>query len=148
MNNKLFEHNICNGTVGVITKCVDNDNVEVTFPTSENIIKINVQKTTANFEINGIHASRHQFPLQNAFALTVHKTQGLTLPHATLTIDQNMFAPGQIYVAMSRAPSWNSIDIYSFDFDALKVDKNVINEYKRLKLLNQKGLKEISQHYN
>jgi hypothetical protein len=59
-----------------------------------------------------------------------------------------MFAPGQIYVAMSRTPSWNSIDIYSFDFDALKVDKNVINEYRRLKLLNQKGLKEISQHYN
>src|SRR5438876_50322 len=80
---------------------------------------------------------------QNAFALTIHKTQGLTLPHSTLTIDENMFAAGQIYVAMSRAPSWDSLDIFDFDFDALKVDKNVINEYKRLKLLNQKGLKEM-----
>ena len=78
--------------------------------------------------------------------MTIHKTQGLTLPHSTLTIDQNMFAPGQIYVAMSRAPSWDSLDIFDFDFDALKVDKNVINEYKRLKLLNQKGLKEMRQH--
>ena len=105
LNNRLFEHNICNGTIGVITNNVDHNNVEVTFPTNENIVKINVQKTTVTFEIDGVPASRHQFPLQNAFALTVHKTQGLTLPHITLTIDQNMFAPGQIYVAMNRAPS-------------------------------------------
>ena len=70
-------------------------------PTTDNVVKINVQKSTANFNINGIPASRYQLPLQNAFALTVHKTQGLTLPRATLTIDHNMFAPGQIYVAMS-----------------------------------------------
>ena len=81
--------------------------------------------------------------MQNASALTVHKTQGLTLPRATLTIDHNMFAPGQIYVAMSRASSWKSLDILHFDFDCLKVDVNVINEYKRLNFLNQKGLKEM-----
>ena len=28
-------------------------------------MKINVQKTTANFEVNGVHASRYQFPIQN-----------------------------------------------------------------------------------
>jgi len=145
LNNKLFEHNICNGTIGVVTKSIDHDNVEVTFPTNENIVKINVQKTTVNFEINGVHASRHQFPLQNAFALTVHKTQGLTLLHVTLTIDQNMFAPGQIYVAMSRAPSWDSLDIFDFDFDCLKVDRDVVDEYKRLKLLNERGLIEMGR---
>src|SRR5688572_32493054 len=98
LNNKLFEHNICNGTIGVITKVINDDNVEVTFPTTDNVVKINIQKSTANFNINGIPASRYQFPLQNAFALTVHKTQGLTLPCATLTIDHNMFSPGQIDV--------------------------------------------------
>src|SRR5438128_4183487 len=59
LNNRLFEHNICNGTIGVITKSIDRNNVEVTFPTNENIVKINVQKNTANFEINGVHASRY-----------------------------------------------------------------------------------------
>ena len=39
-NNKLFEHNICNETIGVITKVVDDDNVEVTFPTTNNVMKI------------------------------------------------------------------------------------------------------------
>ena len=127
----------------MITKVVDDDNVEVTFPTTNNVMKINVQKSVANFDINGVPASRCQFPLQNAFALTVHKTQGLTRPHATLTVDHNMFASGQIYVAMSRASSWKSLDILSFDFDCLKVDVNVVNEYKRLNFLNQKGLKEM-----
>src|SRR6266498_802330 len=113
LNNKLFEHGICNGSIGVITKIVDNENIEVTFPMTDNITKINVQKMTSYFNINGIPSSRHQFPIQNAFTLTVHKTQGLTLPHTTLTIDENMFTTGQIYVAMSRAPSWNSVSILS-----------------------------------
>ena len=90
-----------------------------------------------------IPTSRKQFPIQNAFALTVHKTQGFALPRSTVSIDDDMFAPGQIYVAMSRAPSWNSINILSFDFDCIKVDRHVISEYRRLNLLNQKGLKEL-----
>jgi ATP-dependent exoDNAse (exonuclease V) alpha subunit len=143
--NKLFEHNICNGTVGVVTKSIDHNNVEVTFPTNENIVKINAQKTLRLMEC--MPKTRHQFPLQNAFALTVHKTQGLTLPHVTLTIDQNMFAPGQIYVAMSRAPSWDSLDIFDFDFDCLKVDRYVVDEYKRLKLLNERGLIEMGRRW-
>src|SRR5215213_5530104 len=110
LNNKLFDHNICNGTIGVITKVFDENIIEVTFPTQNNILKVNVQKMNAHFNINGVPASRYQFPLQNAFALTVHKTQGLTLPHATVSVDENMFATGQIYVATSRAPSWDSLD--------------------------------------
>src|SRR6185295_9569719 len=105
LNNKLFEHGIYNGTIGIVTKLIDCENVEVTFPTFNSITKIVVQKETNYFEINGVCASRQQFPLQNAFVLTVHKTQGLTLPHATVSIDENMFAPGQVYVAMRRVPS-------------------------------------------
>ncbi|CAG8733149.1 11814_t:CDS:2, partial [Racocetra fulgida] len=52
-----------------------------------------------------ILSSRHQFPLQNAFALTIHKIQGLILPHMTINVDQKIFAEGQVYVAMSRAPT-------------------------------------------
>ena len=38
--------------IGVITKVIDDDNVEITFPTNGNIIKMNIQKITINFEIN------------------------------------------------------------------------------------------------
>jgi len=95
------------------------------------------------FDINKSSASRQQFPLQNAFALTVHKTQGLTLPHATVSIDENMFAPGQVYVAMSRVPSWDSLGILDFDFSNIKTDQSVIQEYARLKNVNQRGLGQL-----
>jgi len=126
LNNKLFGHGICNGSIGIITKITNNENIEVTFPMTDNITKINIQKTISYFNINGISALR--------------KTQGLTLPQTTLTIDKNIFTTGQTYVAMSRAPSWDSINILSFDFDSLKVDEEVLLEYRRLKYINQKGL--------
>src|SRR5438046_1363567 len=59
------------------------------------LLKSTFRKPLRPLKLTEYPLSRHQFPLQNAFALTVHKTQELTLPHVTLTIDQNMFAPGQ-----------------------------------------------------
>ncbi|CAG8750896.1 2169_t:CDS:2, partial [Ambispora leptoticha] len=82
-------------------------------------------------EINR-HPSRHQFPIQNAFALTIHKTQGLTLLYTTLSINDKIFAEGQVYVAMSRAPTWESINIVNFNLDSVKTNVSVINEYARL----------------
>ena len=132
LNNKLFDHNICNETIGVITNIIDNKNIEVTFPTTNDITKIIVQKETTYFDINGNPSTRRQFPLQNAFALTIHKTQGLTIPHTIIKIDEGIFATGQVYVAMSRAPSWESIDILDFDFSCVKTDESVSREYARL----------------
>ena len=61
-----------------------------------------------------------------------------------MTINENMFAPGQTYIAISRASSWEKLDILSFDFDCLKIDKDVVSEYRRLNLVNQNGLRS---HY-
>ena len=132
LNNKTFDKSICNGTVGVITRLVDDENVEDTFPTFDSVVKIVVQKETSYFEIDGKRASRKQFPLQNAFSLTVHKTQGLTLPHVTISIDENIFAEGQAYVALIRAGSLENLRILKFDFSQIKCSNSVLLEYERL----------------
>jgi len=43
--------------------------------------------------------------LQNAFALTAHKTQSVTLPQISLYLDNQIFALDQSYVALSRCQS-------------------------------------------
>ncbi len=140
LNNKLFTDQICNGTIGIVTKIVDEVNVEVTFPTFTSINKVIVKKETTYFEIDGRRASRQQFPLQNAFALTVHKVQGLTLPHVTISVDETIFVEGQVYVAMSRATSWKNLHILNFDHRHIKPPKAALEEYKRLTIIHNDGI--------
>ncbi len=59
----------------------------------------------------------------------VYKTQGLTLPHVTLSLDKSIFAKGQAYVAMSQAPSWDKLEITSFDINSTKSDQYALKEY-------------------
>jgi len=132
LTNKLLDKELCNGSIGVITKLIDENHIEVAFPVKSGINQVIVEKITAYFNLNGAPAQRIQFPLQNAFALTVHKTQGITLPHATISLDEQMFANGQAYVAMSRATSWENLEIRSFNPDAIKVDKDMLSELSRL----------------
>src|SRR4051794_32303201 len=68
------------------------------------------------------------------------ESQGLTLPHATISLDTSMFADGQAYVAMSRATSWQNLDITYFDLISIKTDKKMIKEYERLLELNRTKL--------
>ena len=47
-------------------------------------------------------------------------------------MDESIFAPGQAYVAMSKAPSWEKLQITSFNINAIKSDQHVLKEYGRL----------------
>jgi ATP-dependent exoDNAse (exonuclease V) alpha subunit len=73
--------------------------------------------------------------LQNCYALTVHKTQGLTLNHISVSLDDQIFSPGQAYTALSRCPSWEHVQIMALDKSAFMVDQDVISEYNRLEIM-------------
>jgi ATP-dependent DNA helicase PIF1 len=98
------------------------------------------------FVVNGSSPRGTQFPLQDTFSLTVHKTQGLTLPHATISLDTSMFAYDQQYLTMSRATSRQNLDITHFDPISIKADEKVIKEYERLQEENRTKLR-ISYSY-
>lgn len=140
LNNSLMDQGICNGTIGIITD-VDpiKESVRVAFSIRGSIVDININKQTHYFQINGNNSHRTQFPIQNSFALTVHKTQGLTLPRVSLALDENIFSTGQAYVALSRCPTWENVDISHLDRSAFKTDQNVIIEYQRLEEISQRS---------
>ncbi|MCF8449074.1 MAG: AAA family ATPase [Taibaiella sp.] len=67
-----------------------------------------------------------QFPLRLAWAVTIHKSQGLTLQKAVLDINRS-FAPGQVYVALSRCTTIEGIVLRGpLHAESVKVDSRVI----------------------
>ena len=73
-----------------------------------------------------------QFPIKTAWAITIHKSQGLTFDHVMLSL-RDCFAPGQVYVALSRCRKLNGIFLSNPISDNIfKDDPRVIEEIKKV----------------
>jgi hypothetical protein len=69
------------------------------------------------FDYKGIPCTRKQFPIRLAYAITVHKSQGLTLSRVVLNINQKEHCLGLSYVAISRVKALDGLMFESpFDF--------------------------------
>ena len=58
--------------------------------------------------------------------------QGLTLPEISVSLDQQIFAPGQAYTALSRSTDWSKVHIASFYPFAFITDMSMVQKYERL----------------
>ncbi|ODN80748.1 hypothetical protein L202_02904 [Cryptococcus amylolentus CBS 6039] len=76
--------------------------------------------------IGGVEATRHQVPLMLAWALTIHKSQGQTLERVKVDVG-SAFAEGQVYVAISRAVSLETLEIRNLLRHKIKVSPKVVN---------------------
>ena len=87
---------------------------------------------------------RLQLPLVLAYAITIHKSQGLTLARYNVDIKEN-FASGQCYVALSRASSIDSLSIEPFD-SPLQVE--VSDKARRFQNSISESMRESHPSYN
>ena len=62
---------------------------------------------------------RIQFPFKVAYAVTIHKVQGLTLPEAAIDIGPNTFRAGMAYEALSCIPT--AAGLFITDFSPEKI---------------------------
>ena len=103
-----------NGTTGVVTSLADEE-IEVKLSFDETITVARdtwtkIRRVKAGKEIrNEEVGSMSQFPLRLGWAITIHKSQGMTLERLFLNTPRRLFAPGQTYVALSRARTMDGL---------------------------------------
>jgi len=83
-------------------------------------------------------ATLAQFPLKLAYAVTIHKSQGMSIDNLVCNVD-NIFAPSQFYVAISRAINpknlkldFNKGDLTRYLHRVINVDQRVVAYYGQL----------------
>jgi len=89
-----------------------------------------------------IVASRKQIPLELAWALSAHAVQGMTLKSAVVNAE-DMFAYGQLYVATSRVPSLQHLQVKNFVPSCLKTNFRIVRWYDALEETTKKVVDEL-----
>lgn len=99
-----------NGARGVV-KGFNSGFPVVTFSNQKSTEDVVVQRITFSLKVSGVELARRvQIPLDLAWALSIHKSQGMTLRDVLVDIT-NCFEEGQVYVALSRAESLETLRI-------------------------------------
>lgn len=108
-NDPSGEHLYYNGRLGRVVH-VDQHKIQVLCKGDDEAISVEpMEWENARYTLNEktreieteVQGTFKQFPLRLAWAITIHKSQGLTFDRAIIDANQS-FAPGQVYVALSR----------------------------------------------
>jgi hypothetical protein len=134
-NDMSPEKRFFNGKIGTITGIID-ETIEVVCPGEPGTITVspvtweNIEYSVdpATTEISQkIIGTFKQYPLKPAWAITIHKSQGLTFDKAVIDA-QAAFAHGQVYVALSRCRTFEGMVLSSpLREQAIKADQAVIH---------------------
>ncbi|VDI39104.1 ATP-dependent DNA helicase PIF1 [Mytilus galloprovincialis] len=106
---------LVNGVRGIAVQ-LHNKSVDVNFKIGEKIVTANIgAEIFSTYDPVGkiIIAKRIQLPLKLAYALTIHKAQGMSLENVTVNC-QHSVQPGQLGVAVGRAVSVNGLKVVNF----------------------------------
>lgn len=127
---------VVNGNIGKVSK-INKESIAVQFDFGDyqfGVEEWKIEETTIggdNKAKTKLLASREQFPLRLAYAITCHKAQGITCDKIAVDLS-NCFAPGQCYVALSRARSAEGLHILNFNHRSIRVDQKCLDFYQEI----------------
>lgn len=134
-----FEENFANGSRGIVIGFVNDTGYPIIELNNGKIVTLKPM-VWAIEEDGKIKASVTQIPLRLAWAITIHKSQGMSLDNAEIDLTRT-FAYGMGYVALSRVRTLAGISLVGFSPEALRVDPKVLEFDQDLK--NQSTQNEL-----
>lgn len=127
-----YEAGYINGTLGEVIDFDKNTGVPVVKIFSGRKIVVEHEEWKLENAKGEVKAIASQIPLRLAWALTIHKSQGMTLDAAEIDLSQT-FETGQGYVALSRIKSTEGLRLMGLNDVALQVDKIILSVDKKIK---------------
>ena len=124
-----FENELVNGSRGVVVDFKDDIPV-VKF--LNGVISIIDYKVQTIEECGQPIAAIKQIPLRVSFAITIHKSQGVTLDYAEIDLGE-VFEAGQAYVALSRIKKLEGLTIKNLNKTSIFANNTAVKFYKNLK---------------
>ncbi len=137
-----YEKGYINGTLGKVINFHQTTGMPIVKIFSGHIITTEPEDWAFENTKGEIKATINQIPLKLAWALTIHKSQGMTLDAAEMDLSKT-FEVGQGYVALSRIKSIDGLRLMGLNDIALQVDKRVIDTYKEIRKLSDLNVKKF-----
>lgn len=144
--NLAVDEGLANGTRGVVTGFEEEGPV-VLFKNGDQVIIERWRFSDENDDTDSPEAAVKKtktcgkwveaIPLKMAYALTIHKSQSLTLDAAVVDLGPGIFACGQAYVALSRVRDSKSVKVLNVFKSSFKTDEQVIKFYNEINLTEQ-----------
>ena len=126
-----IDNGICNGSLGIIVDFHMKSGIPIPYVRFSNGI-------TREIQIQYWHSEEYptiaigQFPLCLAWAITIHKIQGATLPMADMDIGRTIFEYGQTYVALSRVQCLDGLYLSGFHPENIRANPKVTWFYSQI----------------
>jgi len=139
------EEGYVNGTTGTVQSFSPIDKMPIVITTDGRKIKLDLEDWSLENDSGKVTATVSQVPLRLAWAITIHKSQGMTLDAAEMDLSKT-FETGQGYVALSRIKNIEGLRLMGLNDMALRVDPLILHVDGRIKAASEKSIATIESY--